>query len=129
MPRKLHKCEQCDNQTHGRLCVSCDLKRRKDHIPLTEYRRFWQTKKKYGIDSMDFDTLWVVFKGKCCICGNDLKLPKSQRGQPLDVVAIDHDHKTGNIRGLLCNGCNKGIGYFHDDPILLEKARRYLCGS
>ena len=78
------------------------------------------------MDNDEFDAWWIVFKGKCGICENDLKMPVSGRGQPLDVVAIDHDHATGKIRGLLCNACNKGLGLFTDSIEKLNKARKYL---
>lgn len=42
------------------------------------------------------------------------------------VLAIDHDHLTGKIRGMLCDACNKGLGLFKDSPELLEKAATYL---
>lgn len=41
---------------------------------------------------------------------------------------IDHNHKTGKVRGKLCLNCNNGIGRLHDDPLLLAKAIRYLKG-
>lgn len=126
MSKSLHKCQQCDNTTHGTLCRPCELKRRTIHEDRSEYRRFWQTKKKYNIDALDFETMWIAFRGRCGICEKLLKTPTAGRGQALDVVAIDHNHQTGNTRGLLCNACNKGIGLFNDDPGLLEKARRYL---
>ena len=54
---------------------------------------------------------------ECVICGANEKL------------VVDHDHKTGKIRGLLCNHCNRGLGHFRDDPMLLEFATQYLYAS
>jgi hypothetical protein len=55
--------------------------------------------------------------GACAICGR----PPSRR-----KLAIDHDHATGNMRGLLCFQCNVGIGYFSDNPARMVAAIRYL---
>jgi hypothetical protein len=54
---------------------------------------------------------------QCVICGDDGKL------------VVDHDHKTGQIRGMLCNHCNRGLGHFRDDPMILEFAAQYLFAS
>jgi len=54
---------------------------------------------------------------QCVICGVEEKL------------VVDHNHKTGKIRGLLCNHCNRGLGHFRDDPTLLEFAAQYLYAS
>lgn len=54
---------------------------------------------------------------KCELCGSP---PGARR------LHIDHDHTTGALRGLLCHGCNVGLGYFKDDPELLERAAEYL---
>ena len=54
---------------------------------------------------------------ECVICGSEEKL------------VVDHDHKSGKIRGMLCNHCNRGLGHFRDDPTLLEFAAQYLYAS
>lgn len=51
---------------------------------------------------------------ECVICGKN------------ESLVVDHCHKTNNIRGMLCNHCNRGLGHFKDDPNLLEFARIYL---
>ena len=129
MPRKLHKCQQCENLTNGRLCKPCDSLRRKSTVDPATYHRFWQTKRKYNIDEMDFEALWIAQLGKCGICGNQLRPPLPQRGQPLDVVAIDHDHKTGKVRGLACDGCNRALGLVEDSPERLRALANYLEAS
>lgn len=54
---------------------------------------------------------------ECVICGTE------------DNLVVDHDHVTGQVRGILCNHCNRGLGHFRDDPQLLEFARMYLLAS
>lgn len=57
-------------------------------------------------------------KGCCAVCGADSPGEKDWN--------IDHDHKTGALRGLLCCRCNPGLGNFRDSPDLLERAAAYL---
>ena len=127
---KKRKCynEGCENITHGKLCKPCDIKRRGENriTDRRKYVRFQTTKAKYGVDESGFEVLWLAFEGKCGICKIPLKQPEPRKGQSSNVVAIDHDHKTGNLRGLLCNGCNKGLGYFQDDVERLKAAILWL---
>jgi hypothetical protein len=75
-------------------------------------------KKAYGLSFEDYTRLLEINDGGCVIC--DSKCP-SGRG-----LAVDHDHKTGVVRGLLCINCNKGLGNFKDNPSLLKEAIQYL---
>jgi len=61
--------------------------------------------------------------GACRICGLTEKAHVEQYGCKL---AIDHDHKDGSVRGLLCSRCNRGLGLFGDDPTLLIRAADYI---
>lgn len=61
--------------------------------------------------------------GKCAICNR----PETQmRSGKVKALAVDHNHKTGAIRGLLCSDCNTGIGKLKDDPVVIRKAAEYL---
>ena len=54
---------------------------------------------------------------ECVICGSQ------------EPLVVDHDHVSGKVRGMLCNHCNRGLGHFRDDPMLLEFAAQYLYAS
>ena len=58
--------------------------------------------------------------GKCAICGSE----RQGRNH-----SLDHCHATGKLRGILCNKCNSGLGFFRDRIDLLEKAIAYLVAS
>ena len=90
------------------------------------HARRWHLKNKFGITLEEFDVLFSKQDGKCAICGlvNEVKIDK--RGRSSRLLHIDHDHKTGNVRGLLCQKCNVGLGSFKDAPDLLSKAAGYL---
>jgi hypothetical protein len=84
-------------------------------------------KRKYGISQDEYRALRDRQGGACAICGTTTpigKLPHHDR--EAFWLHVDHDHKTGQIRGLLCTKCNIGLGQFKDDPLLLQTALRYL---
>lgn len=132
MPRKKIKCTACINFCFSKAkipyCKKCFHENNKSKYTTKEYRRGWFLKKKYNISLEEFHVLWIAFKGKCGICNIDMISPLAQQGQPLNAVVVDHNHDTGNMRGLLCNGCNKGLGLFKDNPSILLKAKEYLDG-
>jgi hypothetical protein len=76
-------------------------------------------KRKYGITPEQYEALLAAQEGKCKICETDK--PGGQGGWH-----VDHDHDTGQIRGLLCQACNRGIGFLKDNPVLCYAAGDYL---
>jgi hypothetical protein len=83
------------------------------------YRRDVQLRSLYGITQADYDRLLALQYGRCAICGTT---KPGTRG----TWRVDHDHETGQVRGLLCDRCNLGIGYMQDDPDILIAAARYV---
>lgn len=75
----------------------------------------WRLKTRYGITECQFNDLLKKQNGQCVIC-----LEAKQR------LHIDHCHKTGKIRGLLCGSCNRALGLFKDNTEFLIKAIKYL---
>ena len=83
-----------------------------------------------GITRSDFLKLFELQKERCAICGKKLKLQRARRTDSRREAAnpyIDHNHKTGKIRGLLCHGCNTGLGMFGESIESLRSAIAYLA--
>lgn len=96
--------------------IASDPEKRAKHLE----RGVWARRKaKYGITKEQYDALLTKQSGRCKIC-------ESQLGCDLRV---DHNHETGEIRGLLCPNCNSGLGLFKEDPQRLENAIAYLKAS
>jgi hypothetical protein len=77
-------------------------------------------KRVYGLSNEDYDKMLQEQSGCCKICG--VKNSDTKKG----YLVVDHCHKTGKVRSLLCDGCNRGLGFFRDLPEVLEKAAQYL---
>ncbi|KKN55448.1 hypothetical protein LCGC14_0582180 [marine sediment metagenome] len=73
----------------------------------------------FGISLEEYEEMFISQKGRCAICQG-----KQKHGSRL--LAIDHCHLTGVVRGLLCHKCNIGLGLFDDDGALLARAIEYL---
>lgn len=78
-------------------------------------------KERYGITLEDYDKLLLAQDNKCGICKQERPINKN-----LDV---DHNHKTDEVRGLLCRNCNRGLGYFKEAETALQSAIDYLRSS
>jgi hypothetical protein len=78
-------------------------------------------KRRYGITPADYNRMLQNQGHKCAICKTEgAGRSGAQR------LAVDHDHKTGATRGLLCHRCNIGLGHFFDTPELIRNALKYL---
>jgi hypothetical protein len=80
---------------------------RKNHLKIKE--------RMYGMKEGDLIKLIEKQKGTCAICK---KKPK--------VLVVDHNHKNGKVRGLLCRKCNLGIGHLNDNVAIIKNAIKYL---
>jgi hypothetical protein len=77
--------------------------------------------KKYGLTVSQFDQISKAQNGACAICNEE----NSLHGK----LYVDHEHLTGEVRGLLCVRCNAGIGMFLDSTERLQNAIEYLTRS
>ena len=124
-------------QTDGKKCRSCgevkslseyhkgsysdglDNRCKSCKIELNRNTRYIKT---YGITIDDYNKIFKEQEGNCGIC-NKHQVEFKKR------FAVDHDHDTGEVRGLLCFDCNIGIGKLGDNIEGLEQALRYLNGD
>lgn len=81
-------------------------------------------KREYGMTQQQFDAIFRTQGGKCAICRREIRTGKDTPMK--EYACIDHDHATGKVRGLLCSGCNHGLGNFNDNPDQLRRAVTYL---
>lgn len=112
-----HSCKPCakarvysyrtTTQGHIRTAVA----RRKSHLS------------KFRLTEQDYEDMLFKQDGRCALCRRPETL--RMRGK-LRRLAVDHCHKSGKVRGLLCCDCNQGIGKLRDDPKLLRKAADYI---
>lgn len=77
-------------------------------------------KKQFGLTIEEFDKMNLKQNGLCAICS------RNERSERNKHLAVDHCHKNGAIRGLLCSNCNRALGLLEDSVEILKKAIDYL---
>lgn len=132
---QVRECRYCSKVFHphgAKPYCSSDCKRAAHNDrwrarPLSEklhLQRKTRLRNEYGLSLDEYSEMLLRQGGVCAICG------KQQGDKGIDRLAVDHDHKTGNVRGLLCSACNQGLGHFRDESSLLIAAIQYLrCGE
>lgn len=81
----------------------------------------------YGITEAQWDKIFTMQKGRCPICLQKLRRPGNKEGKP--ASAVDHDHKTGRVRGIVDYHCNRRIIGRHRDTDKLKRLVAYLDSS
>lgn len=116
-------CKTCNTQRTREWCErNAEKKRAVDKAyreANRERTRDYGLRRNFNISLEDFEKMLAEQGGGCAICGG----LSSRHGGTLHV---DHDHTTGKVRGLLCDGCNLGLGKFLDNSTLLDIASSYL---
>jgi hypothetical protein len=82
-------------------------------------------RRKFGIGIEDYDAMFSAQGGRCAICNTD---QPTGHGAKNGRFSVDHDHATGEVRGLLCAGCNTALGGFKDDVEIMKSAIHYIQG-
>lgn len=120
------------------LCKSCKTEKtmqwrsnNKEHYNKTqrdyqatvhpEKRYGHEIKRRYGCTLEQYNVMLTKQEGKCALC-DTLHNPAVKKGR----LFVDHCHKTGNVRALLCSGCNSMLGYAKDDTRILLEAVAYI---
>lgn len=100
-------------------CKPCHLKHKKDNPNTPKNNKSDKLKLRYGITYEQWELIREKENFSCMICG----ITEDEIGRKLDV---DHCHRTGVVRGVLCNPCNTAIGHAKDSIDILEAAIQYL---
>lgn len=100
---------------NGQLPYVCIYKRQQSYGLAARRESDWR-KRGINFTVEEFEAMLEEQGGVCAICGRD-----GER-----TLHVDHDHKTGKVRGLLCDNCNHGLGKLGDDPDQLEAGAHYL---
>ena len=112
----LSHCKECRNKKIKKCYIDNPEK-------FKRINRNNKLKNQYGLTIEDVEIILKNQGYKCAICGEELFLFGSSNKL---TAHVDHNHETGEVRGLLCDKCNRGLGYFRDNPEYLLSAISYL---
>lgn len=87
--------------------------------------RVYNGARRHGMTLLEYRAFIAKLPDACEVCGRNLHLHAGAT-RLASTICIDHDHETGQIRGVLCMNCNTALGLAADDPALLRKLARYL---
>jgi hypothetical protein len=113
--------------SHKKQELNRAKKRRKEHPEIFKkwreehryYTKNWHLKKNYGITLVQYNEMLIAQNGTCIICKRE-EIDKNKS------LAVDHDHQTGKVRGLLCRRCNTVLGLLNENPEIFNTFINYL---
>ena len=118
-----HKASRAGIRGTCKSCVSTAIKehrRLNPRVRLPEIARASGLKARYGMTLEQYAAMLAAQGGGCAICGS------ATSSGCKNSFHVDHNHKTGNVRGILCQRCNTGIGSLREDATILRRAISYL---
>lgn len=89
---------------------------------IKDYQQEYSLKRRYGMSKAEVLALLDKQDGLCAVCRKKVYLG----GRAKDSLVVDHCHKKGHVRGVLCKACNTAIGFFGDSIVNLQNAIHYL---
>jgi hypothetical protein len=115
-------CKECNNAKARAWTAANPEKARAQAQKRTMLRlnRPSRLRSKYNLSMEQYENLLAQQGGACAICGT------SEPGRDAQFFSVDHNHTSNQVRGLLCNNCNRALGLFRDDADLMQKAAEYL---
>jgi hypothetical protein len=133
MDKRVKPCPVCKTtnnpkaESKGYLCKPCASKRATEWNKNNKDKFFFnRIKAQYGITKSQYLSLLEQQDNKCAVCNNEETVKNNWNKEKTRNLAIDHCHKTGIIRGLLCYRCNVTLGKVEDSPELLRNLADYL---
>lgn len=118
-----------NNYFKDKNCPTCSVK----YTPKAPSQKYCSTgckgknayyTRNYGITETQYEAKKLIQKNRCMICGSEgFCIGKNGHTEKL---VVDHDHKTGKVRGLLCHNCNRALGLLQDSVEVITKAAEYL---
>lgn len=108
-----------EKRANDKIWTRANLKKRS-----LSYRQS-KLQSKFGITLEEYQTMWDAQGGVCAICGRPETI-LDHRSKKIRWLAVDHNHETGEVRGLLCSNCNKAVGLLHEDIEVIKNVVKYL---